>query len=130
VLSDIGVQSTEEGTRGSKKRCKQRHQGVTATVDGNDSDNEEVGGSGVACVMTATGSSKHQARPPTDHFERLLQEACPNHAYSIKQKLRDCGMMKNFMVLGSLTQGESDAVPFPEEDVVMMIYDGRPAQHI
>jgi hypothetical protein len=31
-------------------------------------------------VMTATRSGKHQVRRPTDHFERLLEEACPNHA--------------------------------------------------
>jgi hypothetical protein len=43
-------------------------------------------------------------------------------------------MMKNFMVSGSLTRGmglnevrdESDVMPFPGEDAVMRIYDGRP----
>jgi hypothetical protein len=34
-------------------------------------------------VMTATRSGKHQVRRPTDHFERLLEEACPNHAYPL-----------------------------------------------
>jgi hypothetical protein len=42
-------------------------------------------------------------RPPTNHFERLLKETCPNHTYPIKHKLRECGMMKNFIALGSLT---------------------------
>jgi hypothetical protein len=87
----------------------------------------------MARVATAAGSSKRQARPPIDHIERLLEEACPNHSYPIKHKLRGYGMMKNFMVLGSLTRGigldeasrESDAAPFPNEDTVMMIYDGR-----
>jgi hypothetical protein len=44
-------------------------------------------------------------------------------------------MMKNFMGSGSLSRGmeldevpdEVDAVPFPGEDAVMMIYDGRPS---
>jgi hypothetical protein len=67
---------------------------------------------------------------PTYHFERLLEEACPNHVYPIKHKLRDCGMMKNFMVLGSLTQGmeldDDDVTPFPGEDGLMTIYDGSP----
>jgi hypothetical protein len=70
---------------------------------------------------------------PTDHFEKLLEETCPNHAYPVKHKLRDCGMMKNFMTSRSLTRGmevdevpdEGDATTFPGEDVVMMIYDGR-----
>jgi hypothetical protein len=54
-------------------------------------------------VMTTRRSSKHQAQPPTDHIEKLLEEAYPNHVYAIKNKLWECGMMKNFMVSGSLT---------------------------
>jgi hypothetical protein len=81
------------------------------------------------------GSGKHQAWPPTDHFEKLLEETCSNHAYPIKHKLRDCDMMKNFIASWSLTRGmevdhvpnESDTTPFPEEDAVMTIYDGRPS---
>jgi hypothetical protein len=92
-------------------------------------DNEEADGSGVALVTTTVGSSKRQARPPTNHFERLLKEACPNHMYPIKHKLRGCTMMKNFMVSGSLTRGigldevpdESNMMPFPGEDVFMTI---------
>jgi hypothetical protein len=42
-------------------------------------------------------SVNRQACPPTTHFERLLEEACPNHVYPIKHKLKDCDMMKNFM---------------------------------
>jgi hypothetical protein len=44
--------------------------------------------------------------------------------------------MKNFMALGSFTQGmelnevpnEGDMMPFPREDAVMTIYDGPPHQ--
>jgi hypothetical protein len=43
-------------------------------------------------------------------------------------------MIKNFMTLGTLTRGReleedlgrSDTMPFPEEDAIMMVYDGRP----
>jgi hypothetical protein len=101
-----------------------------ANCDGGN--NGDVGSSGVVCVMTAAGNGKHQARLPTDHIERLLEEACPNHPYPIKHKLRDCITLKNFMVSGSLTRGmglnkvlgESDATPFLGEDTIMMIYDG------
>jgi hypothetical protein len=128
---NIAVQRDREGTKGSKRRCKQRPQGATTMVDG---DNEEAGGFGVAHVTTIVGRSKRQARLPIDHFERLIKEAYPNHAYPAKHKLRDCGMMKNFIGLGSLTRGigldevpgESDAMPFPGEDAIMTIYDGRP----
>jgi hypothetical protein len=85
-------------------------------------------------VATATRSGKRQAWPPTGRFERLLKEACPNHVYPIKHKLRDYDMIKNFMISGSLTQGmeldevpgRSDSMPFPREDVVITVYDGCP----
>jgi hypothetical protein len=86
-------------------------------------------------VAVTVGSSKHQAQPPTYQFEKLLEETCPNHAYPIKHKLKYCVMMKNFMAIGSLTQGmEVDEVPddggvtpFPGEDVIMTIYNRNPS---
>jgi hypothetical protein len=85
--------------------------------------------------VTAARSGKHQARLPTNYSERLLEEACPNHAYPLKQKLKDCCMMKNFMTSGSLTRdkepeedlGRNDVMPFPRKDAVMTVYDdGHP----
>jgi hypothetical protein len=75
-----------------------------------------------------------QARTPIDHFERLLEEACPSHAYPVKHKLKDYDMMKNFIISGSLTlgmeldedPGGSDTMPFPREDAIMMVYDAPP----
>jgi hypothetical protein len=86
----------------------------------------------MVCTTTVIGSSKHQARPPTDHFEKLLAEIFPNHAYPVKHKHRNCGVTKNFTATGSLTPGlevdegpnKGDTSPFPREDIVMMIYDG------
>jgi hypothetical protein len=85
-------------------------------------------------VRVAGCSVKHQAWQLIDHFERLLEEACPNHAYLIKHKLKDCDMMKNFMTTGSLTQDrgpEADLsggsmTPFLGQDVVMMVYNWCP----
>jgi hypothetical protein len=78
--------------------------------------------------------NKHQTRPHTDHFKRLLEEAYPNHAYPIKHKLKDCDMMRSFMISGSPTQGtklnedlgKSDTMPFLEEDAIITVYGGRP----
>jgi hypothetical protein len=100
------------------------------------SNDKEACGSSVGHITTTTCSGKRQAQPPVDHFERLLEEACSNHAYPIKHKLKDCDMMKNFMISGSLTRGMeldedpgvSDTMPFPGEDAVMTFYDGRPHQ--
>jgi hypothetical protein len=62
-----------------------------------------------------------------DHINRLLEEACPNHAYPIRHKLKDCGMMRSFMTSGPLTWGTelneglvgSDTTPFPKENAIM-----------
>jgi hypothetical protein len=122
--SDITAHGTQEGAKGGRKRRKQCLQGTTTTTNDNDS---MAGGSDMRCLSTTTGSDKHQARPPTDHFKWLLEEACPNHIYPIRHKLKDCGMMRIFMTSGSLTWGEeldegpdrSDTTPFPEEKVIM-----------
>jgi hypothetical protein len=53
-------------------------------------------------TMAATGSGKRQAQPPTDHFEKLMEETCLNHTYPVKHKLRDYNMIKNLMALGSV----------------------------
>jgi hypothetical protein len=53
--------------------------------------------------MMVTGHSKRQARPPLYHFEKLHEETCPNHAYLVKHKLRDCSMMNIFMTSVSLS---------------------------
>jgi hypothetical protein len=62
--------------------------------------------------------------------------ACPNHAYPVKRKLKECTMMKNHMTSGGLAKGkkpEGDPggkvdASFPEEEAVMSIY-GRPIPH-
>jgi hypothetical protein len=56
----------------------------------------------------------------------------PNHAYPVKHKLKDCGMMQSFMTSGSLTWGtdlneghaRSDMVPFPKENASMIVFEG------
>jgi hypothetical protein len=90
------------------------------TTDSNDG---EAGDSGVRRISNAARSDMRQAMPPTNHFRRLLEEACPNHAYPIRHKLKDHDMMRSFMTLGSLTWGVelnegldgSNTIPFPEK---------------
>jgi hypothetical protein len=66
-------------------------------------DKNDGGGSDVRHSSAATSSNKRQARPPTDHFKMLLEEGCPNHAYPVRHKLKNCGMIRSFMTSGSLT---------------------------
>jgi hypothetical protein len=132
VVSDIVMSSS--GAKGSKKRRKQRRQETATMADNDGGINMKASRSIVVHATVVVGSGKHQARPPTDHFEKLFEESCPNHAYHIKHKLNDCGMMENFMASGSLARGmevnevtdEGDTTPFPEEDAVMTIYDSHP----
>jgi hypothetical protein len=97
--------------------------------------NKQAGKSIILRITVVAGSGKRQARPPTNHFEKLLEDICSNHAYPVKHKLRDCSMMKNFVASGSLARGmevddvpdEGDTMPFPREDQVMTIYNGHPS---
>jgi hypothetical protein len=61
-----------------KQRHKQRHQ--EATTDDGGGINERAGDSGTEHAIEATHSSKHQAQPPMDHLEKLLEEIFLNHA--------------------------------------------------
>jgi hypothetical protein len=105
-------------------------------TDHDNNNDREVDRSGVRCISTTVHSDKRQVRLPTYHFKRLLEEACPNHAYPVRHKLKDCGMMRSFMTSGSLTwgaklgedPGESDTTPFPRENIVKAVYGGRPHQ--
>jgi hypothetical protein len=130
----IVVHDAKNGAKGSKKRHKQRPQWVTATADYDDGNDKKTGGSDLGHIATAARSSKHLTRLPTNHIKRLLEEACLNHTYPIKHKLKDRNMMNNFMISGSLSRGmelnedpdRSNTRSFHGEDVVMMVYVGRP----
>jgi hypothetical protein len=112
--------------------CKKRvlHQQVTVATR-YDNDDMEVDGSDEKYVTTTKHKFKHQARQPKDHFEKLLEVACPNHTYLVQHKLMECAMMKKFMTSGALAKGkkpeedpgEKGMKPFPMEEVVMTIYD-------
>jgi hypothetical protein len=135
VLSDVAVHNARDGIKGGKKRRKKCPQGSMTMANCDDNNDGEAGGSGVGHVVTATYSNKHQAWPPTDHFRRFLVEACPNHAYPIRHKLKDYNMMKNFITSGSLMRDNepeedpsgTDVTPLPRADEVMMVYDGHPS---
>jgi hypothetical protein len=112
---------------GGKKRHKQHPHWVTAAANYDSGNDEKAGCSSVGRVMIVVRSGERQAQPPIDHFKNLLEEACPNHAYTIEHKLRDYDMMKNFMVSGSLTQG-MELNEVPREAAVMMVHGGHPTR--
>jgi hypothetical protein len=130
----VAIHNVKEGSKGGKMRRKQRPQ--RATIATNHDDGKAGDSDGGGHVMTAAHSDKRQARLPTDHFKRLLEEACSNHAYPVRHKLKDYIMMKSFLILGSLTRGTEldedtdgrDTMPFLGEDAVMTVYGGCPHQ--
>jgi hypothetical protein len=127
--SDVAAHCAQEGIKGSKKRHKQCLQGTTTTTSHDDGHDWEVRGSGMRHISTVVHSDKRPTRPPMDHFKRLLEDACPNHIYPVRHRLKDYGMMRSFMTSWSLTWGakldegpdRSNTPPLPEENAVMTV---------
>jgi hypothetical protein len=103
-------------------------------MDCDDDNDGEVGSSSVRRISTIVCSKKRPVRPPTDHFKRPLEEVYPNHACSVRHKLKDYIMIRSFMTSRSLTWGTeldegldgSDTTPFPEKNTIVMVYRGCP----
>ena len=77
-------EDTGEGTsnRPNKKTNRQRREGsLVATAD-------------------HKGGRKPTEGTP-DHFEKLLEGPCPNHAFSVKHLYKNCVIMKRFLSKGS-----------------------------
>jgi hypothetical protein len=58
---------------------------------------------------------KASAEGAPDHFEKMLEGPCSNHAYPIKHAYKDYGLMKKFLS-GSSKQGGRKRKPDPSED--------------
>jgi hypothetical protein len=94
-----------------------------------DNDGEEVDNSGGGFIVTTKRDFKWHTRPPKDHFEKLLEVTCLHHPYPIKHNLRDCTMMKKFMMSGALSKdgkprgdlGGTRVAPIPSEVEIMAI---------
>ena len=82
-------------------------------------------------------------RKPTEgtpnHFEKLLEGPCPNHAFLIEHLYKDYGLMKQFLS-GGFDKGEHRKDPdptmddaegkdggFPTPDGCLMIFGGSEA---
>jgi hypothetical protein len=80
---------------GGKKRRKWCPQWAAVSTGYNDVDDDKKADDfNKEYVVAVEHGVKHQAQPPTNHFERHLETVCPDHAYPIKHKLKDYGMMK------------------------------------
>ena len=59
-----------------------------------------------------------------NHFEKLLEGSCPNHAFPINYLYKDCGLMERFLSRGS-NKGEHGKDPDPTTDDVQGEEIGR-----
>jgi hypothetical protein len=131
---NIAAYFTQDGIKCGNKRCKQCPLGTVTMTNNGDDRGWEACGSNMEQVLTTTHGNRCPVRPSTNHFKRLLEESCPNHAYPIEHKLKDYGMMRSFMTSGSFTWGDehdegpdgSNTAPFPEENAVMTVFEGHP----
>ena len=56
-------------------------------------------------VSLVASADRKGGRKPTegtpDHFEKLLEGPCPNHAFPIEHLYKDCDLLKRFLSRGS-----------------------------
>ena len=50
-----------------------------------------------------------------NHFEKMLEGPCPNHAFPAKHLYKDCGLMRKYLA-GGLNKGEQEKVSVPTTD--------------
>jgi hypothetical protein len=103
AASDDVACRSQDSIRGSSKRRKQHHLGTTTTTSHDEDHGCEAGSSSMAHISATMHSDRRSAWIHTDYLKGLLEEACPNHTYPVRQKLKDCGMMWTIMTSGSLT---------------------------
>jgi hypothetical protein len=98
--SDDTTRRAQDNVRSGNKRCPL---GTVTMASRNVDCSWEACSSGMGCISATTHSGRCLTRTPIDYFKRLLEEACPNNAYPVRHKLKDCGMMQCFMTSESLT---------------------------
>ena len=91
----------------------------------------------MAATERKAGRASTEGTP--DHFDKLLEGPCPNHAFPIKHMCKDCSLMKRFFT-GSSKKWEQKKKPeaeannagekdggFPSPDGCLMIFGGLEA---
>ena len=58
----------------------------------------------LVAVADRTGKQPQQGLP--DHFNKLMDSSCPNHAYSVKHLYKDCELLKCFLRQASGLKGD------------------------
>ena len=77
----------------------------------------------VAAIDRKGGRKPMEGTP--NHFKKLLEGPCPNHAFLVKHLLKDCSLMRWFLSGGS-NKGEHGKDPAPTVDDAEEKDDGFP----
>jgi hypothetical protein len=88
------TKGAKRSAKGSKKGQKQHRQRVTVTISYDDDDNKKADSFDKEQVVAAKHDLKHQTQQLSDPFKKPLEATCPNHAYPVKHKLKECTMIK------------------------------------
>jgi hypothetical protein len=67
-------------------------------------------------VAAERKGKKASAEDAPDHFKKMLEGPCPNHAYPIKHTYKDCGLMKKFLFEGSKKEDREKKPDPPGDD--------------
>ena len=69
--------------------------------------------------MAATNRKgcRKPAEGTLNHFEKMLEGPCPNHAFPAKHLYKECGLMRKYLTRG-LNKGEHGKEPAPRTDDV------------
>lgn len=87
------------------------------------------------------GKQPQQGQP--DHFDKLMESPCTNHAYPVKHLYKDCELLKRFLRQAAKPKegkGKEDAARkgdaagkdgdgFPDPEECLMIFGGPDADH-
>jgi hypothetical protein len=106
---------------------------VTTSCDEGDND-KDTSDSNKELIAAVERNFKRQSWQPVDHFEKLLLATYPNHMYLVRNKLKECTKMKNYMTTGTFARGKKPerdsmgkvATPFLKDKAIMSIYGSLP----
>jgi len=123
-------------SRGKAKRDEDANEGPSDRSN-KKKNRKGHGGWLMAAAERKAGLATAEGTP--NHFNKLLEGSCPNHAFPVKHMYKDCSLMKHFFTGGSKKweqkkkpevevddTGEKDG-GFPSPDDCLMIFGGLEA---
>ena len=85
-----------EGWDKVKAKCADQDEGPSTQRDKkNKKDRRRSDNTMMVAVADRTGKQPQQGLP--NHFNKLMDSPCTNHAYSVKHLFKDCELLKHFL---------------------------------